>query len=264
VTEIVVVDNGSRDATKSVVDEFSLASPIRVLYVFEERQGLCFARNRGIQEASGNVIAFTDDDCIADSQWIANIAKEFIADPNVAVIGGRVDLYSKDDEPVTIRPLDERVRYTGVHHAFSLIIGCNMAFRRNLFKEIGGFDPAFGGSRGVTADDIEIIYRAVRRGFLVIFVPEVRVRHDHGRRTEVDLCVLNRSYRKGRGAFYCKNLLKGDPDVFRQAYWEVVQDIRSITRGSRTKRGAPNGSGLRDLLAGALHLIMVRARLVRP
>src|SRR5262249_1481610 len=105
--ELIVVDNNSSDRTREVVAEFSRESNIPVRYVVETSQGLCFARNRGIQESSAEILAFTDDDCVADANWITNISNAFLEAPNLAVVGGRVDLYSQDDRPVSIRPLNE-------------------------------------------------------------------------------------------------------------------------------------------------------------
>ena len=72
--EIVVVDNNSRDATAQVTTAFSKTTATRVRYVFEPQQGLSHARNRGIREARGAIIAFTDDDVLPASDWIAEIA----------------------------------------------------------------------------------------------------------------------------------------------------------------------------------------------
>src|SRR5262245_48939241 len=97
--EIVVVDNNSRDDTKAVV-ESSTSSTIPIRYSFEPTQGLSFARNRGLKDSRGSVIAFTDDDCIVDPNWIDALWCEFVANPDVAIVGGRVDLYNLEDEPV--------------------------------------------------------------------------------------------------------------------------------------------------------------------
>src|SRR5208283_599657 len=75
--EIIVVDNNSIDDTKSVVTELSTDSPVKVKYVFEGRQGLSFARNTGIANAEGEIIAFTDDDIDADKSWLKEIVHAF-------------------------------------------------------------------------------------------------------------------------------------------------------------------------------------------
>src|SRR6185503_14772930 len=88
--ELIVVDNNSSDDTKAVVQEFAESASFDVRYIFEHRTGLSHARNRGIAEASGSIIAFTDDDCLVDHQWVSRILNEFSADRSLAVLGGRV------------------------------------------------------------------------------------------------------------------------------------------------------------------------------
>lgn len=257
--EIVVVDNNSRDATEAVVGAVAQDCPVPLRYVVERSQGLSFARNRGIREAKGDIVAFTDDDCVVDPSWVEVVAREFAANPDVTLIGGRVDLYTPEDRAITIRPIDERVRYTSTIQIYAHIIGCNMAFRRVLVDRIGGFDPALGGTGGLTADDIDFIYRAMRSGAAVVFVPELKVRHDHGRRTDAQVRALRRSYFRGRGAFFGKHLL-GDPDILRHVYWE----LRSVAdpREGHVARSIANYLGL--LASGVLRLVLTRTRLVRP
>jgi GT2 family glycosyltransferase len=256
--EIVVVDNNSRDGTEAVVREFALSCPVPVRRVVELSQGLSYARNRGIREAKGDIVAFTDDDCVVDPGWVAAIAKEFAEIPEIMVVGGRVDLYTPEDRPVTIRPIDKRVRYTSTDQIYTYIIGANMAFRRRLVERIGWFDPALAGSRGAGADDIDFIYRALRSGAGVIFVPDVKVLHDHGRRTDEQVRALERSYVKGRGAFYCKHAL-GDHEILKHLYWE----LRTLAHSRDGKVAGSIAAHLWILASGALHLMLTRAGLLR-
>lgn len=259
--EIVVVDNNSRDDTKAVVALAARSSPIRVHYVFEPIQGLSFARNRGLQAARGSIIAFTDDDCIVEPGWIAALWDEFAADPHVAIVGGRVDLYASDDQPVSIRPIAERVRYTNAGQIYGLIMGCNMAVRRGVADRIGEFDPAFGGSKGVVADDIEFIYRALKHGLGIVYTPKAQVLHHHGRRTTEDLRALRRSYVRGRGAFFCKYLLRADRTILRHAWWEVRARRGS---GPESENQLSRRETLGALASGAFHFVLTRTGLARP
>jgi len=256
--EIVVVDNNSRDETEAVVAEFAQSCPVPVRRVVERSQGLSYARNRGIREAKGDIVAFTDDDCVVDPGWANAIAKEFAENPEIMVVGGRVDLYTPEDKPVTIRPIDERMRYSSTDQIYDHIIGANIAFRRGLVERIGWFDPALGGSRGATADDIDFIYRALRSGAGVIFVPEVKVLHDHGRRTDEQVRTLQRGYVKGRGAFYCKHALR-DREILKHLYWEM----RSVAGRRDGNVAGLVAAHLRILASGALHLVLMRAGLLR-
>ena len=259
--EIIVVDNNSRDATKEAVARAAATASVPIRYVFEPKQGLSFARNRGLKAASGDVVAFTDDDCLVEPDWIAALWREFQANPDVAVVGGRVDLYSSEDRPVSIRRVAERVRYTSADQIYGLIMGANLAVRRGVADRIGGFDPAFGGSKGVVADDIEFVYRALKRGFGVVYAPEARVLHDHGRRTANDLREVGRSYVRGRGAFFCKYLLRADRTILRHAWWEIRGPGGGADKGPNV---LSRSETLRALASGALHFILTRARIVRP
>lgn len=259
--EVVIVDNNSTDETKEVVARAAGASAIPIRYVFESKQGLSFARNRGLKAAGGSVIAFTDDDCFVDPGWIAALWREFAANPDVAVLGGRVDLHSQEDRPVAVRPIAERVRYTNAEQIYGLIIGANLAVRRGVAERIGGFDPAFGGSRGVVADDIEFVYRALKAGLGVLYTPEAKVLHGHGRRTAEELRALGRSYVRGRGAFFCKYVLRADRTILRHLWWE----IRTSRAARRDNQGAlSRRETLGALWSGALHFVLTRAGLVRP
>ena len=71
--EIIVVDNNSTDNTREIVTEMSKSSAVSIKYIFENRQGLCYARNTGIQYARGEIIAFTDDDVLLDKYFLPTI-----------------------------------------------------------------------------------------------------------------------------------------------------------------------------------------------
>jgi GT2 family glycosyltransferase len=259
--EIVVVDNNSSDDTKEAVARVADGSAVPVRYVFEPAQGLSFARNRGVQTAKGSVIAFTDDDCIVDPDWIGALWGEFTVNPDVAIVGGRVDLYASEDQPVSIRPFGERVRYANATQVYGFVMGCNMAIRRGTSECIGGFDPAFGGSKGVIADDIDFLYRALKHGLGILFAPAARVLHNHGRRSAGDIRSLRQGYVRGRGAFYCKHLLRADPTILRHAWWEVRAEggDQAVAEGHLSR-----SETLGALASGALHFILTRIGVTRP
>jgi GT2 family glycosyltransferase len=229
--ELIIVDNNSSDNTKEIIENFINKSDLNVKYVIERHQGLSHARNMGIHEAGGNIIAFTDDDCIVDRYWITSISKEFHSGESIAGIGGRVLLYNKMDRPVSIRVYEEKIVLSSINRIFNLIIGCNMAFARPVFDEIGMFDTDFGaGTRLASAEDSDFLYRAYKKGLKIIYSPDVLVYHNHGRRNDEQINALNKGYALGRGAFYCKYILMADKDVIHLAYAEISSLIKGMMK----------------------------------
>jgi len=222
--EIVIVDNNSTDRTKEIINGFTERTLLNITYVFEANQGLSYARNKGVQEARGDILAFTDDDCIPNKDWLINISKKFQADPLLAGIGGRVELYDKRDRAITIRTSQEISEFKSVDQLYSLIAGCNMAFRRTVFDEIGVFDPVFGaGTKLASSEDSDFLYRAYKKGFKIKYYPDILVLHNHGRRTDMQVRTLGRGYACGRGAFYCKHILLGDTVIMKLAFGETMR-----------------------------------------
>jgi len=229
--EIIVVDNNSSDNTRDVILDFKRSSRLNVQYLFESRQGLAHARNKGVTEANGDIVVFTDDDCIVDKHWLGYILKEFSSDTTLAGLGGRVELYNKKDKPVTIRTFKERRLFSKPHQLFNLLPGCNMAFKRKVFDMIGHFDPHFGaGTRIAAAEDSDFFYRVQKAGFKMIYSPDPLIYHNHGRTTVEQIIALNRGYVIGRGAFYFKYILRGDFKILVLAFREILLRAKKIIK----------------------------------
>jgi glycosyltransferase involved in cell wall biosynthesis len=86
--EVIVVDNNSSDNTKEVVDNFKQG--LNIKYVLERTQGTSTARNTGIKDASGDIIVFLDDDCVADKKWLHYLELPFLRDPAIGIAGGEI------------------------------------------------------------------------------------------------------------------------------------------------------------------------------
>jgi glycosyltransferase involved in cell wall biosynthesis len=205
--ELIIVDNGSLDDTAEVVQEFIKAVSVPASYLFAPKTGKAGAVNRAIAAARGEVLAFTDDDCYPAENFLTQVWGAF-ADPAVGYMSGRILLHDPSDYPATINeslsprtfPGDSLVRVGDVQ-------GANIAFRRQVLLDIGGFDPLFGpGSLFVAAEDLEAAARASAKGWSGRYVPDVVVRHHHGRKRS-DVGPLKRSYAVGLGAYHMKLLL---------------------------------------------------------
>lgn len=86
--EVIVVDNGSSDDTKRLVKGFR--HELNINYVHETKRGIPEARNAGIRNATKDIIAFIDDDCVADKNWLKYLEIPFLKDPFIGVVGGKV------------------------------------------------------------------------------------------------------------------------------------------------------------------------------
>ena len=245
--QLIVVDKGSSDGTRDVIGQFAGCLPLK--YASEARPGLSSARNRGIVEAEHPIIAFTDDDCLVNDDWVRAISNHFAQHSWLSILGGRVDLADAGDYPVSIRTHAAAERVTTVQQVLSLMSGCNMSFRREVFDHVGLFDPAFGKGQPIgSGEDIDLLYRALKRGSTIAYSPHVVVRHGHGRDTPEALQSVAGEYLRGRGAFYCKFIR--DRQIAKMAYWEVSG---LLAQWLRVPRRSASPRLLRSLAAGAFH-----------
>jgi GT2 family glycosyltransferase len=205
--ELIIVDNGSIDETPDVARKFIRTASVPTHYVLEPKPGLANGHNAGVAVAHGEILAFTDDDCYPAPDFPDRVRSAF-EDPSVGFITGRIVLHDPADHPITtnesVIPLtfDARSYIRG-----GAVQGANMAFRRRVLLDIGGFDPLFGPGSVFNAEDLDAASRASLRGWKGRYCPEVVVRHHHGRKAS-DAAPLLKSYWIGRGAYHMKLLLK--------------------------------------------------------
>jgi len=207
--ELIIVDNGSIDETASVVRDFIDNANITATYAFEPRRGKSHALNTALGIARGQILAFTDDDCyptpdILRRAWLA------FDDPSVGYLMGRVLLHDPTDLPISI--IDSAIPFTFPGRSFvpvGSVAGANMAFRKQVLLDIGGFDPLLGpGSSLNAAEDVDAVARASAMNWKGRYCPDVVVRHHHGRKAS-DAPRLLKSYGIGAGAYHMKLLLRG-------------------------------------------------------
>lgn len=218
--EVLVVDNASTDDTRAVIETLQ-RTHAHLRYRYEAKAGLSYARNTALQHSRGEIVAFTDDDVLVTDNWLAEIAREFKADPQLHLLGGRVLLARAELASVAFLDVTERhvVRFPNTGDA---LMGANMVFRRQLFEEIGLFDVRLGAGRFFAGgEDTEIVYRALKAGHYVLFAPNVLVYHDHDRFTEEQACRLEYSYGKSYSAYLFKHILRGDGYAARAFYWSA-------------------------------------------
>src|SRR3954469_3433290 len=139
-TQLIFVDNGSTDETAAVLAAASRRLPFPVERLYEPRRGLARARNFALKHARGEVIAWTDDDCVPAEDWVERLLGHFDADPSLDFLTGRVELFDPTPFPITINTSREPATLDEVRAYADFVIGGNMAFRRQLVERIGCFD----------------------------------------------------------------------------------------------------------------------------
>jgi O-antigen biosynthesis protein len=215
--EVVIVDNAPADrgAVPAALDKLSVSVPVR--YVVEPRGGLAWARNAGWRAASGDIIAFTDDDAIADTHWLAEIVRGFAARPSVGCVTGMVipaelrteaqDWFEQFGGLTKGRGFTRQIFEPG--HTQSPLFpfppfgaGANMAFRREVLLEIDGFNVALGpGTPAKAADDAFAFTRTLLAHHTVVYQPTAVVRHFH-RDTVAALAEQLHGYGTSSTAYY--------------------------------------------------------------
>jgi glycosyltransferase involved in cell wall biosynthesis len=195
--EILVVDNAPSD--KQTYDLVQSLSTVR--YTCEPKPGLDFARNRALQEATGEILAFLDDDVVVDRGWLSGLQESWSENPDAGAFTGLVLPYELETEAQIIfeqrggfRRGFEKLRYQGSTQEGNPLYpcgagifgaGCNMAFRREVLLKLGGFDEALDtGASLPGGGDLDIFYRVIRAGYPLVYEPQYLVYHQHRRELE--------------------------------------------------------------------------------
>lgn len=163
-SEIIIVDDGSTDRTEEYVKNTIKKSRVKIKYIRNAiSKGPAAVRNIGIKNASGKILAFTDDDCVPDKDWLENALAYF---NNKKVVGVEGLTYSKKkhgNAPVRLRR----------EHYLAGYMTCNMFYRKDVLIRVGLFDETFGRP---LREDTDIAWRVIEEGEIP-FAKDVRVYH---------------------------------------------------------------------------------------
>ena len=232
--EVIVVNDGSTDRTLEIAERFARPHPnppplcplpdpppqaregrvgafCRI--ISQPNKGLSVARNVGAEAATGEIVAYTDSDCVADPDWLTYLVGK-MEDGNLAACGGP-NFPPPEDNLV---PAAVAVSPGGPTHVLisdevaEHIAGCNMAFRRDVLMGLGGFDPIYRAA----GDDVDICWRFQDAGHTIGFSPAAIVWHF--RRNTVKAYInQQRGYGKAEALVYAKHPFRFN--LFGQAKW---------------------------------------------
>jgi glycosyltransferase involved in cell wall biosynthesis len=196
---LVVTDRSSADRTNSIAQEFAerFASHVRLLV--QPNTGKSDALNAGIRTALGDVLAFTDDDCLCSEGYLPGIQAVF-SNPAVHAVAARELVNIDGDVP---RWLPKRLGEYDRGEAFcelppgSILFGSNMIVRRQVFARVGGFRPDLGAGAAGMAEDMEISIRITAAGYRLHYAPQILIRHHLSASRLTRSFWLARDYRQG-------------------------------------------------------------------
>ena len=265
--EILLIDNASSDKTKELIDAYARKKPQIYKYFFEARKGKSNALNLGLRNARGEIIMFADDDVIVDPNWLSALWNTFESKPDAIAIQGKI-LLQKEIERLPPWADPEDLLFCTCYDPCpapvyaDMLVGANMAFRREAFERYGLFDLRLGPGAAGFGDDTEFGMRLERAGEKIYYQPAALVFHEYQeerfawdywlRRIEqhartiavIDVEIRNRNYMRFRSwrklvryyAKYCLYMLirksnrkyKYDRKIrFARAYIRAVSKLRN-------------------------------------
>jgi glucosyl-dolichyl phosphate glucuronosyltransferase len=210
--EIVVVDNNSIDGTQLTVEEFNKIAIKKARYVLEKKQGVSYARNRGMNEAAGNIITFTDDDCDPEVDWLENLYKCY-SETDADIVAGRIVSKwnypkptwfkeKKIDGAIISWDLGEERKELFYGSDTPVPYTANLMMKTDLVKKIGYFNEKLGGKGRslVGSEDIDFCVRALKAGAKVLYEPKAVVYHPVEKERVSKKFFRKRSFNGGRAS----------------------------------------------------------------
>jgi|SRR5450756_979926 len=240
--EVVVVDSSNGEEIKQSADLVKQFGA-KYKYVSEPRRGQSLARNSGLPHCTGEIIAFTDDDCLPEPGWLSRIVKNY-SGPEIWGCSGRIIPHRRETaadlfEEVAGQDLGEIRRVftpDDVRFSLQLILtnvgkvfakhmkgnglapwnvghGSSLSFRKIALEQLGGFDERRGaGAPLQSGEDIDVTYRVLKSGHCMVYEPLAVVRHNHHRMTKEEVFSTRYDYSRGGAALMYEH--RKDPLMF--------------------------------------------------
>jgi GT2 family glycosyltransferase len=208
--DILVVFQGAEQPHRSAAIQQRYPA-VRVVWI--PRHGAAAARNAGATATDADLLAFVDDDCTVHPAWLRCFLDHFAADPALAAAGGRV--VAASSQPGTVQLGLQLAGQPRIYEQLRNPVGTidrsgNFAVRSEVFRSLGGFDEGLGaGTAFPSAEDTDFVYRALRKGLRLRYVPEAIVYHEQWRSPE-EAASVERGYGLGLGAFLIAHARQGD------------------------------------------------------
>lgn len=240
--ELLIIDNNSTDATRRVSDEYCSQHP-NARYALASQPGLSNARNKGVTEARGRIIAYVDDDVLFDPGWLEAVIDIFEKHPDASCMGGKsipkfdagrpdwacgevLSIYGSTQSGDSVKWM------TYPEHPF----GLNMAFRRDVFSQVGEFNPRLGRKKKnlLSMEESDYFYRVAKAGLKVIYTPSAVLFHRIPQSRTSEQWALARYYWQGISAVAFKQIHQPltRPQLLREL-WRTSREILRLCTGGK-------------------------------
>ncbi|HTY44719.1 MAG TPA: glycosyltransferase [Patescibacteria group bacterium] len=167
--EVIIVDDGSRDGTQ----EIARAYP--VIYLRQENAGPARARNLGWQKAQGQIVCFTDADCIPEKGWVTALVRHYTSD-GIGAVGGSYGIANVRNILADCIHQEILYRHARMPVRVRALGSYNLSVRKDILRQVGGFDESY---RMASGEDNDLSYKIHQAGYSLVFDKDVRVRHYH-------------------------------------------------------------------------------------
>jgi len=204
--EVVIVDDSSNDGTQEMVRRLAQRHK-NLRYFKEKKKGPAAARNLGASVSHGEIICFTDDDCVVSASWVRDMFAAHKGNPGVSAIGGYTEVDPNNTKAVTSQFLSTgaiKLRLNG-REEVAFFPTCNVSYKRDIFEE-EKFNESFPFPAG---EDLEFCWRLFKAGKKFVHSPEIKVFHDCHRGSF--LSFLRQAYMYGRGNYMVQYIHKDHP-----------------------------------------------------
>jgi GT2 family glycosyltransferase len=243
--ELIIVNDGGERTFACVSQQATRMLPLRLVEC--PHSGPAAARNAGAALAQGDYLAFTDDDCLVESDWLRQFASQLASAPSDGLVGQTVNLFPDNIPAATWQFYMDFLRehFRDEQGNSLLAMTNNVAYRRDVFERLGGFDETFPFAAG---EDMEFGFRLVGNRYHLMYCPGARVWHRH--RTTYS-GYLAQQFHYGRGSYYfAQALQKGNYTIPRprdenKYYSRLLRRLRS--------RNAPSGMWFLLALTSTVH-----------
>jgi glycosyltransferase involved in cell wall biosynthesis len=168
--EVILVDDGSVDRSSEIAKSYESNA---LKYIYQDNGGPAKARNTGWKASNGEIICFTDADCVPEKGWVAKLVASY-SSPEIGGVGGSYDIVNGDKLLPACIHEEIRERHLRMPKVVNYLGSFNLSYRRNVLAEVGGFDESFTHASG---EDNDLSYRIIQKGYTLLFNEHAKVAH---------------------------------------------------------------------------------------